>query len=369
MIVYWGFLVLSLVILYLNERNYQIVLVDGIEERRGTKGQAWLFFLPIIIFCGLRSGIADTGTYIWIFRGYPSSLSGLDLSEVSEKGFYLFGVWYKQFISTDYHGWLFIIAAITGILLMKAFLKYASEFGMTCFLFIATTWFTWFVNGMRQFICIAAILLATNLITERKYIKYIALMLLLSTIHTSALLLIPLLFLVDSRPWSFRMLMLIVVAAVIGLGYDLFLPSFTETLQGTQYDSYANLLTNEAQAVNAIRVVLAALPVFLAFIGRNTVEQNGSNFIRLSVNFSAINLCVYFIGLFSSGMTMGRIAAYFDIYNLFLLPWLIENVISPRNRSNVRMACILLYTVYFWYQMTVAWHMVYESDVFGWYLR
>ena len=54
-----------------------------------------------------------------MFKGYPSSISGMNLKSVNkDKGFFVISVLFKQFISNDFHGWLFLITLISGVALM-----------------------------------------------------------------------------------------------------------------------------------------------------------------------------------------------------------------------------------------------------------
>lgn len=370
MIIYWGFLVLSLLVHVWVQRDHYIVDLGYTVEKRATLSQGFLFFGVLCFFCGLRSGIADTGTYIQTFNGYPSDLSIAmeSLSTVKDKGFYLFSVFYKQFISQDYHGWLFLIALVSCYATMKAFRRYSSEFGLSCFLFIATALFTYLINGMRQYIVISILLACSHWITEKKYLKYIVLILLMSTIHASAIIFIPVLFLVNSKPWSFRMILLLAITIAMGSNFDLSMSVLENSLEGTAYDNYVGYIANEGVGGHIIRLVLAALPVGLAFLEKNTIEQEGTPFINLAVNMSTINFCIYIIGTITSGMAMARLATYFDIYNVILLPWLIEHYGTGTSRKTMRTAMILLYIIYFWYQMTVAWSVPYESDILGLYI-
>ena len=83
-----------------------------------------------------------------MFKGYPSSISGMDLKSVNkDKGFFVISVLFKQFISNDFHGWLFLIALISGVALMIGLMRYSEYFGLSCYLLIASTMFTFFVNG------------------------------------------------------------------------------------------------------------------------------------------------------------------------------------------------------------------------------
>lgn len=366
--VWWGILGLSIVIFFWCNIKYDIVQVGQVYEKRATWAPAILFFGVLIFFCGLRSGIADTGTYIQMFGGYPDSIIGVEWSELGDdKGFIVLSILYKQFVSTDFQGWLFLIALVSGIATMVAFKKYSCDFGFTCFLFIATTTFTYFVNGMRQYICISILLLCTDWIIKRKTVPYMILVLLISTIHGSALIFVPLYFLLNCKPWSSKMWICVVTSIVVGLGFDVLWPALGGALESTSYGNYTSYISEEGVGVNGIRFLIVLVPVVLAFVGRHIVEQEGGQMIALCVNMTVLNACVYFVALFSSGMALGRLAAYFDIYNLLLLPWLVRNIFTERSSKLVLYLCFVLYLAFFIYQMTMAWNMTYESSFLGLY--
>lgn len=46
------------------------------------------------------------------------------------------------------------MALISGVALMLGLMKYSEYFGLSCYLLIAGTMFTYFVNGMRQFVVV-----------------------------------------------------------------------------------------------------------------------------------------------------------------------------------------------------------------------
>ena len=170
--IYWLFLLLATIICFWNESSARITWNGTRYQRKAYWSQAIIFFAVVIFFCGLRSGIADTGTYIQMFKGYPSSISGMDLKSVNkDKGFFVISVLFKQFISNDFHGWLFLITLISGVALMIGLMRYSEYFGLSCYLLIASTMFTYFVNGMRQFIVVTIFFCATYMILEGKWIQ------------------------------------------------------------------------------------------------------------------------------------------------------------------------------------------------------
>ena len=365
MAIYWMFLGLSLLVALWCRYKFQLVDSYGIIERRAYLIQAILFFAVIIFFCGLRSSVADTQTYVHLFNTSANSIGTIDWnSVVVDKGYQFLVVLYRQFISKDFHGWLFLCSFVSGVAVMIGFWKYSYDFGMSCFLFIATTYFTYLVNGMRQFICISLVFACTHWIIERKYIRFIILVLLLSFIHLSVVVMIPVCFFVNAKPWSWRMWLLIVVAILTGVFFDRLLPYISSLLNDTQYEGAVNYIASgSAVGSSIIRLIIALIPPGLAFLGRRTVEEEGNNLINLLVNMSVINLLIYFLATLTSGLVLGRVASYFGIYNLLLLPWLLNHLFSESSRVLLKIVCVVLYTGYFYYQMVMTWHLPYVSDI------
>ena len=365
MAIYWMFLGLSLLTALWCRYKFQLVDSYGMVERRAYLIQAILFFAVIIFFCGLRSGIADTGTYIGLFDSASDNIRSIDWDAVAvDRGYQLLVVLYRQFISKDYHGWLFLCSFVSGIAAMLGFWKYSYDFGMSCFLFIATTYFTYFVNGMRQFICIAIVFACTHWIVERKYIRFIILIVLLSFIHLSVVIMIPVCLFVNAKPWSWRMVLLIISATLVGVLFDRILPYLSFLLNDTEYEGYISYLSSGSGfGSSVIRLVIALIPAGLAFLGRKIVEEEGNKLIDLCVNMSVINFLLFFIATLTNGMVVGRVAAYFNIYNLLLLPWLLNHLFTDSSRALLKAACVILYTGYFYYQMVITWHLPYVSDI------
>lgn len=358
------FLILSVIIYIWNENNYKQVWNGDRYVRKAYWAQAVLFFGVLIFFCGLRSGIADTGTYIGMFEGYPSNFSHIQWDDIGkDKGFYLISVLFKQFISKDFHGWLFLFAFISGIALMKGLVRYSEYFGFSCFLFIASTLFTYFVNGMRQFIVVTIFFCAAHLIFERKWKEYVILILLLSTIHGSAIILLLVYFLGNVKPWGASMRTVIVIAVIGGVFFDRIFPIFGNLLMETQYKGYVDYISTKGVGSSVIRLAIAIIPCILAYMGRKVIAEEKNQCINFCINMSVINFCLYVIATFSSGMAVGRLTTYFDIFNLVLIPWLLHHIFTEESKKIVILACMVFYIVFFYFQMVITWNIGYESDI------
>lgn len=349
------------------------VCVDSenmVYEQRVNLFFALMTFSVIIFFASLRSSVADTGAYISMFKSYPSDLSQIDglLNGVAKRypGFLVLTVLLKKFTS-DYNIWFTIIAVISGICVMIPLYKYSSNFGVSAFLFMASCQFSWMFNGMRQFLVASIIFACTGLVLRKKFIPYAIIVCLLSTIHTSALILIPMYFIVTGEPWNKRT-MLFVGAIILAI---LFTSKFTgmleDVVENTDYATSMEEFKETDDGTSIIRIAVESVPIIIAFVYRNRIKDKLTPIIKLSINMSLVASGLYVISKIArSGIMLGRLPIYFSMYNLILLPWLIKNIFNKEEKRLVYYLMVILYLAFFYYQMVVTWNgFGYVSEILG----
>lgn len=343
--------------------------LDGdIYESRANLFMAFITFAVIIFFAGARSYVADTSAYIKMFNDYPLFQNAHNIifdSNAREPGFRLFSILIKTFISDNYTVWLSIIAVISGICVMIPLYKYSCNFGVSVFLFMTSCQFFWMFNGMRQFLVAAIIFSCTGLILKNKTLLYIIIVCILSTVHQSALLLIPMYFIAQGEPWNKRTLLFIGCIVLAMLFTTKFTNLLTDVVEQTDYAGSVNEFKNTDDGTNPIRILVESIPIILAFIYRNRIKDKLTPIIKLSINMSLIASGLYIISkVASSGVLLGRLPIYFSLYNLILLPWLLRNIFEEREKNLIYYIMILCYFAFFYYQMVIAWDgMGYASQI------
>lgn len=335
-----------------------VALDNGKYRLKVNFFMAMIAFSAVIVFAGLRSGGVDTPVYISWFNDLPIGFSkiGSLLTDEDDPGFLLFTLFIKTYISTDYTVWLFIIAFISGFCIMIGFYNYSSNFALSAFLFIASSQFTWMFNGIRQYLVVTILFACTSFIIKKKWIPYFILVLILSTIHKTAIVMIPIYFIVSGEPWNRRMLLIILGVFICMLFADKFLNIFDSVMQETEYAVGYNEIKKTDDGVNIFTILIALVPVGLSFLFRKTLAQKYTSIMKLSTNMSIMSLCIYiFSKITRSGILVGRMAVYFSIYNFILLPWLIDNIFEIKERRLIKYTMIICYIVLFYYQMEIAW--------------
>lgn len=333
-------------------------------------------FLPLIIFTGARSnGVADTAAYIGMFESYPSTLNELFLSDILNdsrmKGFIVFSTFIKQYISTDYNTWLFIIAIPTCVCIMMTLKKYSTNIAASIFLFMASCQFIWLFNGMRQYLVVAILFACTPMILNKQPIPYFIIVLILSTIHTSAIIMIPMYFIVSGEPWNKKTMIIVVICIFAIIFADSFLDIFNNAMEETNFATGLKANKDTDNGTSLIRIFVESIPTIIAFLWRVKLKDKYTPIMKISVNMSIISTCIYIISkIVKSGIMVGRLPIYLSIYNLILLPWLIDTIFEEKTKRLVYYIMILCYLGFFYYQMEITWRgFPYTSEILKLYLH
>ena len=335
------------------------------ENRRQVRlGLALFVMAYIIIIIGLRSGVGDTPAYITMFNDAPSqfSFSALDSYE-KDQGYFALSMLFKQFVSTDFHMWFLLIAAVSGCAVAYTLYKYSENFFFSMFLFMAMVHFVWMLNGMRQFIAVSILFASTRFLIERKFLKYLIVVLLVSTIHVTALIMIPVYFIVTARPWGKIMWIAVAATLVIGLSLDRIAASWSFLLEDSAYEGYLEVAASSGGS-NLLRSAVAIAPPLLALVCKRYTDQAKENrILNISIIMSVLSAVTYLCSSFSGGILVGRLPIYFDMYNLLLLPWLVKNAFTKRSQPVVYLGLIICYLAFFYFKAVYGQGLTYISDI------
>ena len=244
--------------------------VLGKEERRATWQYAIIVILPLIAMAVTRSNyFGDTGMYISDFRSIPSSLSGkLDYirSHTKDTGFYAMGALVSVFVGAHFRYFFLLIVLVQGYYLTKLYRKYSEDYWFAIFVFVASTdYLSWMYNGIRQFFAVAITLAAFEPIVKKRYIKAAVIIAFASLFHRSALMMIPIMFIVQGRPWNWKTLLVILGTAFIMSSSGLFADTLDTVLADTQYRNVvSDWRMGGDDGTNPIRVLVYSVPTVLS---------------------------------------------------------------------------------------------------------
>jgi len=335
-------------------------LVCGRVEERWYPLNAVLLVLPLILWAGFRGYIGDSYAYRGHFNGAPATLSELLPTlnaDTKDPGFTVLMTLIKMLGVSDYRVFFLLIATFQMLCIALIFRKYSSSYWISIFLFVVSTdYVSWMFNGMRQFIATTMIFAAFDLMVKRKHILFVLVVLLAAQIHGSAILMLPLAYIMHGPALNKKTLLMIVGVAAIMPYIDRLLPVANDLLADTQYST---TLTDEIwmtdDGTNPIRVLVYSVPALLALFGRKYVVRANDPVVNLSVNASMITMAIYLVSMVTSGIYVGRLPIYTTLHGYIALPWLIDAIFEESSARLMKLLMVACFVLFFYYQMHITW--------------
>lgn len=300
-----------------------------------------LMLLIIVIVSGIRGEMAtDHPTYNEIFE----SVARMDFSDVlsrnfnMEKGYIILNK-LISYISDSKVFYALVISAITMALEFSAYGKRSKIPWLSILLFFSVGEFFNSFNLIRQVLAVAICFFATKYINKSKkdFFKYILLVLLATTIHsTAAIVMIPAYFILRTR---FTAKSLFIYAGAGTLLYVLFpriLPFVIKLFPQYNLDQYGDYV-NSTMNLNSIIPVLGVTIFVVASIFIFKVEFDMDNY----ENRVAMNGLALFAVLAPLGLQMSmaaRLSIYFEPFMALTAVNVIANFKSSKNKQIVILA-------------------------------
>jgi transmembrane protein EpsG len=305
-----------------------------------------------VLVSGLRNNIGDTYFYMHSYAVDTHDLLHILMGKDIGFGFLQMGL---KYFSKDPQFLIFTVALLTNVLIVRTFFQYSRMVDLSVYVFITSGLYVVSMNGIRQFLAAALVFAATKYIFTGSWLKYFLVVLVASTIHQSALLLIPIYFIVRRKAWTGGTFLMLGFAIFIAIGYGQFSGAIFSALEGSQYANYKEF--NEGGA-NAVRVVVEAVPIFLAYLGRHKLREMfpKSDYV---VNMALLGLV--FMVIATQNWIFARFVIYFGLYNLILISWVVKLFVKQYQRI-VYYGIIVCYFLYFYYDQVVVLNLVYKSD-------
>lgn len=360
---YFGWLLL-LYYVSIKQRNF-VTKQEHVQDKTVTRYK-WLFAIlaiSLLVYLAAKRGkyFADTVQYWKGFEDSPTSFSGIPayMAEIKkDKAFYFFAAVWHCLIGNRPVVYLGIIAAFQAVFLVKTLRKYSAHMLMGLFIFVASTdCLSFMYNGIRQFVAVCIIFGFSEFIFERKYVQAIIVILIASLFHQSALLMLPVIFIVQDEPWNKRTVMMLVSAMAAVAFVNQFTQILENLLQDTQYTNVVSDWTSwNDDGTNPVRVAVYIVPTILSLIGLRYIREENDKVINVCTNMSVITAGLYLISMVTSGVFIGRIPIYMSLYsNCILLPWEVEHIFNKESSSFVKHLMILLFLAFYYYQVHFTW--------------
>ena len=335
--------------------TFILALIARICTYKNKKPNLLLSILVMIIIigvAGLRSNIGDTYMYKVL---YDNVIAGTVVDGAYEPGFIAF-LQLLTNISIDPQIMIFATSLVTQGLNIWTLRTYASLFELQIYMYITSGYFLTLMNGIRQGFAAAIMFASTKLIINNNFKLYLLITLAASTFHSSALIMIPVYFIVKNEAWSKNMIRIIAIASICFLIGQPVIDFMFSLLEGTRYGGYSEF---DEGGVNILRVIIAAVPVVFAYLGRKKLKEEWPE-SDVFVNMSIINLIIMAFSLFN--WIFARFNYYFQPYTFILLPYTIKVLFNKRQKGLIYYLFLVCYFIYMYFEYVISLGIQYKSN-------
>ncbi|MDF2834502.1 MAG: Capsular polysaccharide biosynthesis protein [Paenibacillus sp.] len=337
-------------------RYFSVPVIHGHNPIQPNKLAAALAAITLVLVSGLRNNIGDTFLYMHGYRVNP-----LDWEQVFQEKDIAFGILQLllQRMTSDPQIMIFVTGLVTNILIVIAMYRYARLFEVALYVYITSGAFIVSMNGLRQYLAAAIIFIGTKYLLQGKWRPYMCVVLAASLFHQSALIMVPIYFVVRQKAWTKLTMFLIAMALVIVLGYNYFSEMLFSAIADTQYGQYEAFQEGGA---NILRVVIQLIPLIIAFFGREKLRAifpGGDVFVNLSIIASVLMIIA------TQNWIFARLTIYFALYQVVLISWLTK-LFRKKDERVVYIGIALFYFMYFFYENVMILDIRYTSDYIKW---
>lgn len=230
---------------------------------------------------------------------------------------------------------ILLSALITVFLNVITLKKYSVGFQISILFYIFIGAWHGSFNGIRQYLAAAILFAGHRFIYEKKFFKYVAVVLVAMLFHRTAIVMLPVYFL-GSKKISLKSISVVAITVlVIRYSYD-YLFEVMSFFKGSDQSEYSYMTSD----VNAIRILVAFAPLLIAVLARKTAVMR-DNETQFYVMMLIINAGFMF-GT-SGSAYLARVGIYTDMYATLAFP----KLIGCFKKESRKMALLLILGLYF----------------------
>lgn len=347
---------------FIANRQYNYAFAKNPVTGKPGSGKLTSYYLFVFVCAAILSTVgglrfyvgADFGGYYWGYVNYVQELP-TRLANWDEPGIALIAK-ILYFFSQDGAAFIFVTAALTVSLFVFTLSKHTDDFFFVIMLYIFTSCWSGCFNGVRQYLAAAILFAGHRFIFDRKLIKYCIVVFIASSFHITALIMLPIYFLITKNLDIKKILFIMVSGIVMIYSYD-----FLFELVGILKDSETGgANTQYAQnTIHPLRVVISLAPILLYFflvIQKNTFSAEENFYMGFIFVNSAITIAT------SNSAYLNRASIYFVPYIPLSLLFLI-NKFDKNQQLIIKAVVLILYAVVWVYIDTTKigeWNWVFD---------
>ena len=312
-----------------------------LEKKSLNRKAFWIPLLVLVFFASIRSHLVgtDTGAYTSNFRNSLNS-DYYYFREELEYGYQFFE--YSLLKITHNYFWLFFISSLIVVgSYLYIFKKESQDYLLSIFIFITFGFYLFYFNGLRQGLAMAIVALATPYLINKKFLKYVLIVIIASFFHKTALIMI-LFYLFIHLKMKFEL-----KATFVFLGSFLVSGPVVQYLGSVneKYSGYAEVSEVKGGYLTLFFYFLISLFIYIYYKKYNIKDNNYYVLMQLHTYGVLFLIPVSMLGANPSGPQ--RLLFYFVWVSTLLIPVIFNRI----NKTSIYFTFILL--AFFYYTMVL----------------
>ncbi|MBE5876157.1 MAG: EpsG family protein [Lachnospiraceae bacterium] len=314
-----------------------------VGSRRGFTNRLYLIGIFIILFMvsALRFDVGNDYEQ-YTKTAHEAFVGGY---VVTEPGFNRLVRFVYTILGGEYYEVIFgIFAFVTIALFLKALYEQSEDFFMSFSLFMLLGIYFQTFNTVRYYFALALVLYGmryvTGVNTRRDFVKYILLMIIGAFFHKSVLITIPVFWLAGLAWKKWHIIVGILLSIACYLLKDVLLQ-----IALILYPSYRNTSFLEGSSISYMSVArcMAVLGLYVWYIYHDKSAEDEELRFYAQLNLLAMVVSVFFTFL----PVVTRIAYYFSVSQLLMIPMIVSRISKERDRKLMRVLVYLACAAYF----------------------
>jgi hypothetical protein len=265
----------------------------------------------------------------------------------------------------DLTGNAYIVIFLTSLFAQCCFVgfikRYCPQFTFGIFLYFTLGTFLLTMAAIKQITAMAILTLSIPYLEQKKWPQYFLVVFIAMLMHTYAMafLVLPLF---TRRPWKVFTFAFVLLVGFLLTNFRDVITTFLERADDAG-KTIADYEVFDDNTVNIFRIAVYAVPPVISFVFQKWLFRNGDGTKNMMVHMSIISLAFMTMGTQSGANLFGRMANYFEIATICILPWMLEQTFDKRSCRLVSTIAVVGFFCYFVYANAISTNFgsVYQS--------
>ena len=309
-----------------------------------------MLIIALTLFAGLRTYYNDTWNYIRGYNDAPGIGEFLadwsNLNPFTNPLFYLYESFLKS-IGCSAQVLIFTTAMFTQTCFVLFFKRYSSDFVFSIFIYFTLGTFCVSLAAMKQVVAMALLTLAFPHLEKRHWKRFYLIVIIAGLIHTYAIAFAILPFF-TAKPWKATTYVLLGGTLLVLYNFRDVISTFMDEANELG-KTLADYEVFDDHTVNTLRILVYLVPPLISFVFRKWLYKDSSPLENVLVHMSVISLCFMLMGSQAGANMFARMAHYFEIGTICILPWLVQKPFVRDSYRVIVSVAVLCFGVYFVY--------------------